>query len=174
MSTATVTDSVTDYNAKRAMILAQLVLTRRKGIFLFPFPAGSDRGPIHPGGTDFIAIFQHGGAHLFARVKGTDEVLDNEKAAFAYCAKHWKSMYAEGFLFAPAIFLLFSVEGDQGYFSWVLEPQVDREKGPTLTRLESPAMRKITKKPIEDVFDQVDEWYKAMMSEHLIRGKSSA
>jgi hypothetical protein len=169
------TDAI--YINQRANLLARLVLTRRKGILVFPFPEDSDKRPPRAEGTDFIAIFQKAnivGAHLFARVKGTNEVLKDEQAAFAYCSEDWKLMYAEPSLFAPTVFLLFSVEGDQGFFSWVLEPQVDREKGSTLTQVESPVMRKINRKSMEELFDRVEEWYKAMASEHLLRGKSSA
>jgi hypothetical protein len=49
------------------------------------------------------------------------------------------------------------MEGDQGYFSWVMEPRVDREQGPSLTWVESPDMTKITKKSIEDVFDRAEQ-----------------
>lgn len=53
----------------------------------------------------------------------------------------------------------------------MMEPRIDREKGPSLTWVESPEMTKITKKSIDDILDTVEEWFEAM-SEHLLSDKS--
>lgn len=165
MSTAT----VTDYVAKRAELLARLVLTRRKGVEVFPLPQVSDtlthitaHLPTPEGSVTQL------NPYLVVQVKGTSEALEDERKATAYGRRHWKPMYPTGFLIAPIIFLLFSVEGDQGYFSWMLEPRIDPEKGPNLTWLESPDMTKISRKSIDNVFDKVEEWFEAM-SEVLLR-----
>jgi hypothetical protein len=70
------------------------VLTERKGVQVFPYPEASDTGidlivhlppDAHPGKLN---------PYLFAQVKGTTEVLDDERKAAAFARKHWKPTYA--------------------------------------------------------------------------------
>ncbi len=156
MSTATA-----DYVAKRAELLAQLVLTRRKGVGLLSFTEAADTGlglvaqlPVPDLGHD-----RQIQPYLNVQVQGTEEPFEDDRSATACGKRHWKPF---SLFMAPAVFLLFSMEGDQGYFSWMLEPRVDDEKGPTLTWVENPEMTKITRKSIEHVFDRTEEWFKAM------------
>jgi hypothetical protein len=164
-----------NYIAQRADLLAQLVLTRRKGARIVSFAQANETG------IDFIAQLPplpdegHDGKikpYLCVHVKGTSATLEDERAAAAYSRQHWKPISGKAFFLAPVIFLLFSMEGDQGYFSWVMEPRVDREQGPSLTWVESPDMTKITKKSIEDVFDRTEQWFKAM-AEIVLRDKNN-
>jgi hypothetical protein len=159
MSTATA-----DYVAQRADVLARLVLTRRKGTRVIAFKDSQDTGFL----VQLPRSVENGKNKspqpcLAVYVQGTDDRLDDERRAAAYSRESWKELSDKAFDFylAPVVFLLFSMEGDQGYFSWVLEPHVDRANGPSLTRVESPAVVKISKKSIEDVFDRVEEWFKA-------------
>ena len=167
MSTAT----VSKYTAKRAEVLAELVLTRRKGARLLSFTEASDTG------IDFIAQLPAGTGvgrgrqiqpYLNVQVRGTDDPLEDEDTATRYAKRHWKPL---SFSMGPAVFLLFSMEGDLGYFSWMLEPEVDSVKGPSLAWAFAPEMTKITRKSIEDVFERTEQWFKAM-SEVVIHHKS--
>jgi hypothetical protein len=167
MSTAT----VADYVAKRAELLARLVLTRREGArviafedpqdtgFLVQLPHSRDRGR-SKAPQPSVAVY----------VKGTDDRLEDERRAVANCRELWKGLSDKAFDFylAPVVFLLFSMEGDQGYFSWVMEPHVDRDRTPSLTRVEAPEMTRISRKSIEELFDRVEEWSEAT-AEILIR-----
>jgi hypothetical protein len=161
MSTAT----VADYTAKRAELLAALVLTRREGARVVAFKDPQEDGFLVqlPRPDEGAKKNQHLQPYFSVHVGGTNDRLDDERRAAAHVRGLWKGLSEEGFGFflAPVVFLLFSMEGDQGYFTWVLEPRVDREKGPSLTRVESPEMTRITKRSIEEVFDRVEEWFKA-------------
>jgi hypothetical protein len=170
MSTATV-----NYIARRADLLAQLILTRRKGVRILTFDDESDAGidliaqlpPLAGGGHDGTIK-----SYVCVQVKGTSGALEDEAAAVEYIRKLWKPISEKTYFMAPVVFLLFSMEGDQGYFSWVMEPRVDREEGPSLTRVESPEMTRITRKSIDGMLDEVEKWFKAM-SEVLLREKSN-
>ncbi len=162
MSTATA-----DYVAQRAKLLAELVLTRRKGVRLLSFTEAADTGHglIAQLSVPDLGHDRQIQPYLNVQVQGTDEPLEGEHTATACGKRHWKPL---SLFMAPAVFLLFSMEGDQGYFSWMLEPQVDPKRGPTLTWVEAPEMTKITKKAIDEMFDRVDEWFEAM-SKILLR-----
>ena len=166
MSTATI-----DYVAKRAELLAQLVLTSRKGVRLVPFTEASNAGvglvAQLPGRADLgpDKMIQ---PYLHVQVKGTADLLEDEHSAAVFAKRHWKPV---SLLMAPAVFLLFSMEGDRGYFSWMLEPRTERGKGTTLTWIQAPEMTKINKKAIETIFDKVEQWFVAT-AELLIRDES--
>jgi hypothetical protein len=156
------TTATEDYVAKRADLLATLVLTRQKDVQLLRFQAPTDTGvdlivqlpsigeskhepPIRP----FIGV----------EVMGTDEALETEVEATTYANRHREDRPAVICL-GPIVLFLFSVDGDRGYFGWIMEPQVTKE-GPTLTRASSLNMTKITKSSTDVIFREVADWYKA-------------
>ena len=160
MSTVTV-----DYVAKRAELLAQLVLTRRKGVQLLSFTVGSHMGidliaqlpPLRPSNHDKPIQ-----PYLCVQVRGTSEPLEDEQTATAYAKRYWESEQPSGMFLSPVVSFLFSVDGDKGYFSWAMEPRVDGEEGPSLSRVEVPEMTKITRKSIDAILDEVEKWFDAM------------
>jgi hypothetical protein len=167
MSTA----ATVDYVAQRAELLAQLVLTRRRSVRVLSFKEPADIGlefivqlpPLLKGGKTSQPQSCFG-----VQVEGTSEPLEDERRATAYAKQQWKHLSLKGFFLAPIAFLLFSMEGDRGYFSWLMEPQVKPGRDPSLTRVTSPDMTKITKMSIDIVFDEVERWFEAM-AEILLR-----
>jgi hypothetical protein len=58
--------------------------------------------------------------------------------------------------------LLFSMENDQGYYGWLMEPCVSLGEGPTLARVTAPEMTKITKAGVDHIVQEAIDWNKAM------------
>lgn len=169
MSTA----ATEDYVAKRAELLANLVLTREKGVEVFPFEEPKEAGmhliallPSIGGGRADLPILPRVGVE----VMGTDDTLETEEEATAYARKHWKDRKGKGFFLGPVVLLLFSMDGDKGYFGWLMEPQVSQGEGPTLTRVFSPTMTRISKTSTEVIFRASQAWYEAMV-QLLLREK---
>jgi hypothetical protein len=166
------TTATEDYVAKRAELLANLVLTRQKDVQVHRYQASADVG------MDLIVQLPSVGAaksQLFRPcfgvvVMGTDDSLETEVEATAYANRHWEDRPTMSFFVAPIVLFLFSMDGDKGYFSWVLEPKVTKTEGPTLTRVSSFEMTKITKASTEAIFRESAVWVEAMF-QLLIRDK---
>jgi hypothetical protein len=170
MSTA----ATEDYVAKRAKLLATLVLTRQKDVHPLDFHATEDVG------IDLIVVLPSIGESKYetpvrislgVEVMGTDDSLETETAATAYANQHREDRPA-GFFLGPIVLLLFSMDGDKGYFSWIMEPKVTKAEGPTLTRVSSLDMTKITKTSTEIIFHESAAWFEAMF-QILLRDKKS-
>jgi hypothetical protein len=165
------TTVVEDYVAKRAELLANLVLTRQKGVVVFRFQDPEDAG-MHLlatlpsiGGVDTgLPVLPRIGVEVL----GTEESLKTEADATAYVRKDRRDR--QGFFLGPIVLLLFSMEGDAGYFGWIMEPRVSKSEGPTLTRVVAPAMTKITKTSTEVIFRESETWYAATV-QLLLRDK---
>jgi hypothetical protein len=154
-------EAVKQYNLQRAELLAELVLTRRKDVQV------GRMGQHHDAGIDLVARVNHpvmNGAilpHFGIEVNGTTEALDDEQAATRYAKRHHERDL-KGLWFCPIVLFLFSMEGDQGYYSWLLEPAVSKERTPSLTKVAHLEMNKISKKSIDDLIEQVVEWFNVM------------
>jgi hypothetical protein len=153
-----------DYVGRRALLLAQLVLTRRKGVWVFSY-GNADNG------TDLFAklpsmpvkgLDQPIQPSLAVLVKGTSVELDSEEDANAYAKKTWKPLSANPLMLSPLAVMIFSMEGDQGFYSWLMEPKLYDEGAPGLDFVETPDMTKITRKSIDQMLDKVESWYTAM------------
>jgi hypothetical protein len=153
-------DSVAEYVEKRAELLAHLVLTRRKDVRVFKFQESEDAG------LDLVArlLTPVGDGEIYPtfgiQVMGTDEPLANERVATKYAMNRWRHRASKGNFLFPIVVLLFSMEGDQGYFSWVMQPDVTNEASPTLTRV-SLDMTRITKASIDEMVEDVVHWFQA-------------
>jgi hypothetical protein len=162
-----------EYVGRRAELLAQLVLTRRKGVSVLSLGSG-DVGidlvahlpPIPVQG--FVKPIQ---PSLAVLVKGTSEELDRVEDASAYARESWKPRSANPLILSPVVVLLFSMEGDQGFYSWLEKPRLYPEGAPGLVFLEKPDKIKSTLKSIEHVFDEVEAWY-TRMAQILLRPAS--
>ncbi len=159
-----------EYVGRRSELLAQLVLTRRKGVSVFSLGNGDI-------GIDLVAhlppmpvkgLEKPIQSSLAVVVKGTSAALDREEDANSYAKRTWKPLSANALILSPVVVLLFSMEGDRGFYSWLMEPRLYGEGVPGLDFVETPDMTKITRKTIDHVFDEVESWY-TMMAGVLLR-----
>ncbi len=155
---------------RRAELLAQLVLTRREGVSVFSINC-------HDIGIDLVALLPPKlikglekpiQPSLAVLVKGTSVELDREEDANSYAKRNWKPLSANPLILSPVVVLLFSVEGDHGFYSWLMEPKLYGDGAPGLDFVETPDMTKITRKTIDEVFEKVASSY-MMMAGVLLR-----
>jgi hypothetical protein len=170
MATHEPSPTLDDYVGRRAELLARLVLTRRKGVTVIDTDATGDLG------LDMIVqiaepVAKSGVAPVFGvRVKGTLADLPDDASADKYVASHWREWRPpQAFLF-PVVFLLFSMDGDKGYFGWVMRPDITDDT-PTLTRANVPAMASIKHSALDVVLGRVYKWYGAMSKTVLAETK---
>jgi hypothetical protein len=153
-----------EYVGRRAELLAKLVLTRRPGVSVFPF----DSADI---GIDLVAhlpairvpgLEKPIQPSLGVVVKGTSSKLEREEDANSHARKAWKPLSENPLILSPVAVLLFSMEGDHGFSSWLMEPRLNGKGPPGLEFVEAPDMIKVTRKRIDGMFDKVESWYSLM------------
>jgi hypothetical protein len=155
--------SVERYTDQRAILLANLVLTRRPDVRILPFQEGEDSG------IDLIAqVVSEGNPDglipsFAVEVKGTSRTLPDEASAVKYGNQHAKQRAARrGFIFLPTLVFLFSMDGDLGYYSWIMEPAVNAKGGPSLTRVSPLCFQRIGKETLDTIIARVQDWIQAM------------
>lgn len=154
--------SVDQYVGQRAELLANLVLTRRKDVEVLTLADAKDAGfdilvrlmkpVVH---EQFIPYFG-------VEILGTSTSLPDEPEATKYANQRWKHRRARGFGLFPVVLFLFSVEGDQGYYSWVMKPGVTGEGSPALGRVSPLRMAVLNKESLDNLLDDVVDWFEAM------------
>jgi hypothetical protein len=155
-------DTVTHYTAQRAELLANLVLTRRKDVRILSLGDKDDVG------IDLIAHLMTPIAGLTAnpyfgvQVKGTSRPLEDERAANRLANQAVRGMTARAFILAPIVLMAFSMEGDKGYWGWVMEPLVNGPNRPSLARAERMDMKEINNRSLDGLFESVTSWFEAM------------
>jgi hypothetical protein len=128
--------SIEAFVGQRAKLLGEVVLTRSKDIQVVPFPPGSSAG------VDLIAFIAGEHPDLLAtpyfgvEVQGTAQSLKDAKAASRFASHTMQGVSETQILFAPVILMVFSMEGDRGYWGWVMQPSVDGLNSPSLSRSE--------------------------------------
>ena len=64
----------------------------------------------------------------------------------------------------PACLLYFSMDDDQGYYTWVAEPALT-EHGLRLLMHEAPHSQKLDPTALDEIVEKVDDWYDAFCSQ---------
>jgi|GEM_PF-3452296 len=160
--------TVADYVAKRADLLAQVVLTRRKDVRVLPLGDKDDVG------IDFFVHLMEPIAGLPVnpyfgiQVKGTSSPLEDEKAANRFATQVARGMAAQAFILAPIVLMVFSMAGDRGYWGWIMEPSTEGPNDPSLTRTERIHMTEIDDDSLEELFSRITAWFETM-GEVLLR-----
>ncbi|MCI0682467.1 MAG: hypothetical protein L0Y71_10205 [Gemmataceae bacterium] len=162
--------STLEYDMKRAETLTQLVLTRRRDVNLVFV------GTHQQLGFDFLAtVGQPIGKGILptfgVEVRATPDPLDDQSVAVKFLTQNWKHRHSKGFPLCPIVVFLFSVENDQGYWSWLMEPSVSKDGRPTLDRVSEFDLKKITGKSIDGLIHRVEEWYQAVV-ETIVKNDS--
>jgi hypothetical protein len=165
-------DSVLEYVDKRAELLAHLVLTRRKDVTVVPVGQPDV-------GIDYFVRVMHPIIHgqvlpqFGVEVKGTSEPLRDEQIAGKHANHLIKNRHPEGLFLFPIILMLFSVESDEGYYCWLMEPLLSKESPPSLNRVSSLKMTKIGKKTLDEIIAKVERWFEAT-AELLVKSVPAA
>jgi hypothetical protein len=156
-------NTLTKYTEERAELLAKLILTRRKDLQVVSF---ADREEL---GIDMIVRILQAGAdeqmvspYFAAQILGTSDLLEDEDAATKFANRNGKHRPTQMLWLCPILVLLFTVERDVGYYAWLLKPDVSAKEGPSLTRVQSLSMKKLSNKTVDEIIRQVRDWFEAM------------
>jgi hypothetical protein len=68
----------------------------------------------------------------------------------------------------PACLFYFTMDDDQGYYTWVAEPAVTPE-GPRLQMHEAPHCRKLDRAALDEIVGKVERWYDAFFSQIAVK-----
>ncbi len=169
----TTTDHV--YAEERALLLARLVLSRRKDVQIITFESPGDAGldllirvpkpgvKLSVGGgpksTTEVSVL----AEMGIQVKAASEPLEDEEAATEYANRDWEDTPSKALHLFPVILMLFSVEDDRGYFSWLMEPSPEDKPGALLSRVSTLDMKRITRDSIDAAINRSLAWYDSMV-----------
>ena len=155
-------NTIAEFVAQRAALLAQVVLTRRKDIHVLALGEKADVG------IDFIAHIMTPitgmpvNPYFGVQVKGTASPLDEVKSANRIANNAVREMTSRAFLFAPLVLMLFSMEEDRGYWGWLMKPQVNGPNSPSLHRVTRMEMTEISNDSLDDLFSTVISWFEAL------------
>jgi hypothetical protein len=68
----------------------------------------------------------------------------------------------------PVCLFYFTMDDDQGYYSWVAEPAVEAGQ-PRLLMHAAPHCRKLDAAALDDIVQKVDHWYDAFFSRIAVK-----
>lgn len=96
---------------------------------------------------------------LFAVIlKGTPEPLPTPQIAASYLNRWRKSHKSIQFWPFPVLVLVFSMQDDEGYFAWQIEPKVTLGQA-QLKRNTSFTPERATKKGLDAITKNIEQWY---------------
>lgn len=79
--------------------------------------------------------------------------------------KEMRSLLSTGPHSIPVCILFFVMEGDQGYYTWLVEPVVTAEGRPKLQSHSTPDCKPLDRDALDDIVERVDAWYDAFFAE---------
>ena len=94
--------------------------------------------------------------------KGTIKPLADKMAANHHLATYWEKAKVNRFAM-PFLGLLFSMNGDVGYWSWLYEPMIhEHSRFPGLQVIEHPNFQKIEATTAKETMTKIVEWYSVL------------
>ncbi len=153
----------TDLIERRSHALAEVMLTRRLDIEVRDLALESldFLGVIH---SELDEPMQRQFLHFGIIVRGTDRLLENEVEATEFARglqKQTNRLKNESTWFMPVILLLFSMQNDEGYFAWMVEP--DKESMKLLQRRQ-PECVAFDKKQLDRMVSRIEKYYARLES----------
>jgi hypothetical protein len=156
-----------DIIANRSRLLAKVVLTRRLNVDVHPFSDANDNGidlicTIRPDPEDMVQGFLP-----FATVVwGTAKELMTTDEATSYARFRRKSHdLDDGEFFMPVIVLLFSMQKDEAYFSWLVKPYKDSNK---LMRVKDLSFTHFDRRELDKMVSNIKKWYQRLTTTLLV------
>jgi hypothetical protein len=154
------------YVERRAKALATVFLTSRRDIQLFE--VGDDFG------LDFLVRIRsepdlERQERLFGVIlNGTAGPLSTSSSATDHLKHRTSPGNPHPFSF-PVIELIFSMEGDKGYFAWRSEPVVSETGAPKLVLHKTATCQPADRKALDEIVERVGLWYEKLDSLLLVK-----
>ena len=92
--------------------------------------------------------------------KGTSEALVNERLADTYVNSRLRGLKTVKTYPFPVLVVIFSMQSDDGYYSWKIEPTVS-DATPGLIMHDRFTCGRATKTGLDSIIDKVRTWYSA-------------
>lgn len=99
--------------------------------------------------------------------KATSEALANERLAEMYLNSRFRGLKTPKRYPFPVLIVLFSMQSDDGYYSWKMEPDIS-EGVPVLIPNERLTCERATKTGLDSVIEKIRTWYSAYYN-HTLR-----
>lgn len=150
--------------AERARALAMIHLTRRKDLVVKQ--AGREAG------LEFVVTITKEEGEPSLRQFGI--FLRGTKAAVTeghldkLLRPTMRSFQRIGQFPYPVCLFHFTMDDDQGYFTWVAEPVVE-EDGPKLLMHSEPHCRKLDRAALDEIVDRIDRWYDVFFGRIVVK-----
>jgi hypothetical protein len=144
--------------AERARALALMHLTRRDDLIVTAAGQGV--------GLDYLVYIAKGGQAREGSARQFGVFLRGTKSAVTeehldkVLRPTMQGLLRIGPFPYPVCLFHFTMDDDQGYFTWVAEPAVTRE-GPRLLMRREAHCRKLDRAALDDIVGRVDRWYDA-------------
>ena len=81
-----------------------------------------------------------------------------------------RQMKRYGPFLRPVCLFLFTMENDEGWYSWAVEPIEVEDDKPLLRFCAEPASRQLDNKALKEIIEQVDLWYDAIFQRLIVNG----
>lgn len=152
--------TVRSLKAHRARILAMVQFTSRTDLQVSDIQ--------EDGGLDLLVRIVSDGPgyqkYLGVQLKGTNTSLSDAERATHYLGKT-KLVGKQSLKYSfPVIVLLFSMADDKGYFSWSIEPLVNRSGEPKLKLHEQLTFAAFDRLSLETIVNRVNEWHDSLVA----------
>jgi Domain of unknown function (DUF4365) len=145
------------YIGVRAESLTLMYLTRRDDLIVSPQPEGYDLDclvTISKSGNHSGRIF---GIQIEATVNNA-KVTENDNKTFEI-KQDLSSTDLISELPFPVCLFFWTLNNDEAYYKWVLEPVIETQNYPRLLFNQSHVFQKLTNEEIEKIVSNVNNWY---------------
>ena len=150
--------------AERARAMAIVHLTRRDDLVVSKAGQGV--------GLEFIVTIQNKTGEPSVRqfgvfLRGSKNAV-TEASLDESLRPEMQSFFRMGQFPYPVCLFHFSMDGDQGYFTWVAEPAI-LDGGPRLLMHDASHCRKLGKATLDEIVEKVDGWYDAFFRQIAVK-----
>jgi hypothetical protein len=152
--------------AERSKVLARVYLTRRDDLVIRDPGAGRDVGLEYLVGItregEKSSVRQFGVVLRAARDRVTEEHLNK------ILRPTMESFLRVGEFPYPVCLLYFTMDDNQGYYTWIAEPTLTEDGKPRLQVHSTADCKKLDREALDKIVSQVDAWYDAFFANIVV------
>jgi hypothetical protein len=149
---------------KRAHALAVMLLTRRKDLLIEEVKDDI--------GLDYIVRFytegKDGLREFGVQLKGTLAAATKDDADNVLCPSMQQRKQYGPFV-RPVCLFLFTMDNDEGWYTWVAEP-IEVDGKALLRSCAEPDCQQLDKRALREIIDRVDGWHDAIFLRLVVNG----
>lgn len=154
---------------KRARALTMMLLTRRKNLRIEE--VNDDIG------LDYIVRFHKEGKEglreFGIELRGVWAAATKEQAD-KLIRPYLRQTKRYGPFLRPVCLFLFTMENDEGWYTWIEEPIEDENNNPQLRHYDEPDCRRLDNKALKEIVERVNLWYDAVFCSMVVNGSGES